>query len=276
MSEGTVSWQRTAGELSMPVGCDGAVHELHWQRGVVVPVDHPELDAERGLVGLGGPEPACLAMLRLWDDAVADGGFLAEWIDDSRLTPAWFSWLAMALERMRTEGFHEFLRRLPPARAQRMGEFLHRFPPAWIDRAAAAVAEAVTAGPGVGCDQAPSLIPLATSHRLRRAFVDSVGGRQVPVGAAALVPLSIEVRAGARPAVAGSLAGPGRAVSLTVDDRWLHLVWAAGAAVIEGRLVLGRRRGLAAVVVWNGGSAGPTLSDRLVVHDGQRWRLAAV
>ncbi len=222
----------------MSVGCEGNRHRLLWRQGRVELLDHPELEAELAMVGLGGPEPRCVSLLRLWDDALADGGFLAEWVDETRLSPSWFSWLAMALERMRSEGFHEFLRGLPPARAQRMGEFLHSFPVPWVDRASAAVSLAVAEGSGVACDQASGLLAAGVSHRLRRAFVDGVGGRQLAVGAAALVPLRIGIESGVEPSIAGSLTGPERGVRLLVDRSWLHRVWAAGASVIDGRLVL--------------------------------------
>jgi hypothetical protein len=238
------------------------MHNLRWNRGSVHLLDHPDLDAELAMVGLGGPEPTCVSLHHLWNDAMVDGGFLGEWVDDTRLTPAWFSWLAMALERMRSEGFHEFLRVLPPARAQRMGEFLDRFPLPWLDRAAAGISERVFEGEGVGCEMAPLLLSTAVSHRLRRAFVDAVGGRQLAVGAAALVPLRLSVtapiqagdpqadpRLGGGPAtgpmvtghdrlVEGALSGPDRGISLAVDRRWLHRVWGAGAAVIDGHLVV--------------------------------------
>lgn len=242
------TWADTAAEVTLAVSCQQQRHALRWRRGSVQLLDHPELEAELALVALGGAEPRCVSLLHLWNDAVADGGFLAEWVDESRLTAAWFSWLAMALERMRSEGFHEFLRGLPPARAQRMGQFLHAFPVPWIDRAAASVSAAVVDGDGVTCSQAPSLLSVAIANRLRRAFVDGVGGRQLSVGAAALVPLTISVSsaqgASARtvaigePSVSGSLTGPGRGVTIQVGPSWLHRVWACGAAVIDGRPTL--------------------------------------
>ncbi len=222
----------------MAVGCEGRRHRLRWRQGRLELLDHPELEAELAMVGLGGPEPACVSLLHLWDEAVVDGGFLAEWVDETRLSPSWFSWLAMALERMRSEGFHEFLRGLPPARAQRMGQFLDSFPLPWIDRASATVSLAVADGAGVVCDHAPDLLAAGVSHRLRRAFVDAVGGRQLAVGAAALVPLRIVVEPGVDPSIGGSLTGTDRGVTLVVDRSWLHRVWAAAGPVVDGRLTL--------------------------------------
>lgn len=277
------SWAEVAAPLELDVRCEGGVHRLRWSAGRVETVDHHDLDAERALVAFGGAEPACLSMLRLWDDAVADGGFLEEWVDEARLSDAWFSWLTMALERMRAEGFHEFLRGLPPARALRMGEFLHGFPPAWIDRAAATVAGAVEAGHDPICDEAHALIDAAVASRLRTAFVRAVGGRQLAIGAAALVPLQIEVGSGGvDPAIDGRLSGPGRGIAVTVDRAWLHRVWAVGAAVVDGRLVLARggHERTAIVVGW-GSDDRPqqqmAVVDRgSVVDDGAgdgRWRI---
>ncbi len=265
----------------MAVPCDGGVHRLMWGRRGIELIDHPDLDGELAMVALGGAEPRCLWLYRLWNDAVADGGFLAEWVDESRLSTSWFSWLAMALERMRTEGFHEFLRGLPPARAQRMGEFLNAYPLPWINRAAASVSEAVTEGVGVGCVHASPLLADAVGQRLRRAFVDSVGGRHLSVGAAALIPLAINVGGPEAPSLRGALTGPGRGVELIVDGSWLHRVWAAEAAVIDGDLVLavdppktGLGPAIATIVEWRrDGAAGaaPHLERRPVTFANGRW-----
>ncbi|MEM7326124.1 MAG: hypothetical protein AAF531_23755 [Actinomycetota bacterium] len=277
------AWCATAPPLDLPVRCGGAVHQLRWQKGEVTLADHKNLDAELALVAFGGAEPPCVARYRLWEDAIEDGGFLGEWVDDTRLRESWFSWLGMALERMRSEGFHEFLRGLPPNRAQRMGEFLHGFPVPWIDRAAAEVNHRVVDGAGVSCSQAVGLLRDGTAQRVRRAFVDAVGGRQLSVGAAALVPLSITV-ADEGPAVGGRLRGRDRGVALTVPATWLHRVRAAGAAVIDGELVLDIDRfdGGAAdalVVCWvddhvHNRAVGPTpiLTTRPVTFDGTAWR----
>ncbi len=224
--------------LGLTVDCEGGRHSLRLDGSTLELIDHPDLDAELAMIAFGGAEPACVALHRLWFEATADGGFLAEWVDETRMSQAWFSWLAMALDRMRAEGFHEFLRRLPPARAQRMGEFLHRFPTPWIDRAAAVVSETIFEGDGVECAHAAPLISTAISNRLRRAFVDAVGGRQLAVGAAALVPLTISTAAAELPVADGMLRGDGRGVAITVSKTWLHRVWAVDAAVIDGQLVL--------------------------------------
>lgn len=283
------AWAATAPDVELTVPCGPARHRLVWHQGQVRVADHPDLAAERALVALGGPEPACLAQLRLWHEAVADGGFLAEWVDEAHLGDARLSWLGMALERLRLEGFHEFLRHLPPPRAERMGQFLHRFPRPWLDRAACAVSAAVVEGDGVRCGLAPELVTQAVANRLRRSFVDSIGGRLTAWGAAALVPLAISVSSAEAPAVAGTATGPGRRVALTVGPGWLHRVWGAGAAVVDGHLVLAldpladdRTAAQARVVVWRqpagpdagGAAARPSVEVAEARHDGWSWRIA--
>ncbi len=271
------------------MSCGPGRHQLVWRQGDVLLIDHPDLASERALVALGGPEPPCLGRLRLWHEAVADGGFLAEWVDEAHLSDARLSWLGMALERLRMEGFHEFLRHLPPARAERMGQFLHRFPRPWLDRAACAVSAAVVEGDGVRCALAPELVTQAAAHRLRRAFVDSIGGRLTAWGAAALVPLTISVSPEGAPAVAGTVTGPGRAMALTVAPDWLHRVWGSGAAVIDGHLVLALTPTAVAavhearVVVWHppagailGSPAIPSIETAVAHHAGRSWRLGGL
>lgn len=292
-----MNWWEAAPALEMTVTCEGSQHLLRWRRDGIEPADHPELDAELALMALGGAPPACVSLIQLWDDAVTDGGFVGEWVDETRLNQAWFSWLSMALDRMRSEGFHEFLRRLPPARALRMGEFLDRFPLPWVDRAAAVVNEATfgsgsedsgggrgsgsdSDGDGVGCPLAPELLVTAAGNRLRRSFVDAVGGRQLTVGVAALVPLQLTIEDRVDPAVDGSLSGRDRGVSLTVSTSWLHRVWAAGAAVIDGRLTLSLDPGspggpnTARLITWDRtleGDLRPRIETLAVDFDAGRW-----
>ena len=235
----------------MPVPCAGTTHHLIWDADGVIVADHPELDAELALIAFGGEEPPCLALRRLWLDAVADGGFLAEWVDETHLGRARLSWLAMALERMANEGFHEFLRELPHARAERMGRFLHRFPRPWLDRAAATVSEAVANNHPVTCIHAERHLEDAVAARVRRSFVEAVGGGLLSVGAAALIPLHTTVGPGLAPGASGRLSGPERGVSLVVDRSWLHEVWAAGLAVVDGdKLVLARDGRCLRTVSW--------------------------
>ena len=171
-----------------------------------------------------------------------------------------------------------------------MGEFLHRFPVPWIDRAGAEVnARTIDAGglpepspagrPGgvIARQDLSTLLAQAAANRLRRAFVGAVGGRQLAVGAAALVPLAprVDARPEALASIEGRLTGPGRGVAIVVGPDWLHRVWAAGAAVVDGALVLdladdGRR---AIVVEWPDGAAGsPAIVRRAIRHGPGGWR----
>ncbi len=220
---------------------------MRWVEGQLQLDQHPDLDAELALIAFGGAEVPCMSRYRLWTDALADGGFLGEWYD-GEFDRARRWWLAMALERMRNEGFHEFLREIPLARARRMGQFLTEFPDAWIDRAACTVAasRSVLSEPN---DRVDALLRAATARRLRHGFALSIGGRHVPLGAAALVPLSVtvdpfSVGSRQRVAVEGRLEGRTSQARLVVDSRWLADVWGAGAQVIEGDLVLALEYGV--------------------------------
>ena len=277
-----MDWFDGVEDVELPVWCAGSAHRLRWHQGQVEMADHHDPDAELALVAFGGEEPPCLALQRLWDEAVADGGFLEEWVDDGHLSRARLSWLGMALERLRNEGFHEFLRSLPPSRAETMGRFLHSFPRPWLDRAAAAVAAATLDGEGVRCEYARPLITVAIAQRVRRAFVASVGRSELSLGAAALVPLRVGVvplrlDVPIEPLVAGRLKGPDRAVEITVDERWLHQVWAAGIGVIEDRLVLSvveRGVGSAEVIVVDWVDDAPALVLRSAALCGGSWQFA--
>ena len=286
-------WHRTADPTELSVGCSGERHKMVWRNGEVELLDHPDRDAELALVGLGGAEPNCIAHLRLFEDAVSDGGFLAGWADDSGLTQAWYSWLDAALERMRTEGFHEVLRELPQSRSMRQGEFISRFPLAWLDRAAAEVSEQVLGTDSSGrasvvcADAEPNLLH-AIRVRARRAFVQTVGRSHLTLGGAALVPLRIDITGNGAPQVEGRLTGSERQVVLTLDRTWLHDVWAAGASAIDDRLVVGLRTlsepnpdhnhtdAVATWVDWPNSSGNPAprevvLREGAVRHDGQGW-----
>lgn len=252
-----MSWADNAPILERAVACSGSQHTLRWSAGGLVLVDHPDRDAEVALVAFGGEEPPCLTLAHLWDEGVADGGFLAEWAH-GELDRARRWWLDMALERMRSEGFHEFLRDLPFPRARRMGEFLAAFDDEWLDRAAAEVAARLDGPEAATCDRAPWLIDNAVVRRVRRAFVSAVGGRQLALGAAALVPVRVQVLpGGAEPTVHGLLDGRASWAEITVGRRWLADVWAGGTAVVDGELVLAvdHETGTRQSVTWRNGHA---------------------
>lgn len=262
-------WTDAAPELVLEVTCRSgtgpARHRIRWIGGQVYLDQHPDLEAELALVAFGGEELPCVAMHRLWTDAVRDGGFVGEWAEGEYDTARRW-WLAMALERMRTEGFHEFLRDLPLLRARRMGQFLTSFPDEWIDRAACQVADSPPSN-----DRIVALLRAGAARRLRHAFAVAVGGQHVPLGAAALVPLTVEVgtvgvgtvgvgTVGC--AVEGRLDGRNSWARLVVSDRWLPDVWGTHRSVLDGGLVLAIRypegdrlqeggAAMASVVVWS-------------------------
>lgn len=278
-----MTWWDTALPLELAVNCGGDRHLLRWRRGELTLENHPALEAELALVALGGEEPACLGYRSLWEDAITDGGFLAEWVDETHLSPARLSWLTMALERMAGEGFHELLRDLPLRRAERMGHFLHRFPRSWLDRAAGTVSAAVVDGHGVACDHAAQFLSASVAVRVRRCFVTAVGGTHLTVGTAALVPLSISVAPTPISSISGGLRGPDRGIGIEVDPGWLHRVWAAGVGVIAGHLVIDVRPGpdgggttLLAVVDWDHSSPclAPTLSWQPATFTNSSWVLS--
>ena len=277
-----IFWNGTANPLTLDVMCDGLIHQLEWSDGAVRMCQHPDADAELALIGLGAPEPRCLNLLRLWDEALTDGGFLEEWVIETHLSDAYRSWLGMALERMRLEGFQEFLRGLPINRAARMGQFVHSYPMPWLDRAAAEVAHGLDIGRGVSCTDAPRHLQDGTSVRVRRAFVNAVGTTQLSLVAAALVRLDVHADAHLEASITGSLVSTDRPVRIDVSPSWLHTTWARGAAVVDGHLILGlsipsgttrtkRVSATAEAVMWDGGVA--QLQRRTAIFERNRWSL---
>ena len=187
---------------------------------------------------------------------MADGGFLDEWSSADGFTTARRSWLTTAFERSLTEGFQEYLRHLPFARAVASCRFLLAFPPAWIDAAAVEVARRVVHGDGVVCEHAAGYVDEAIAQRVRRAFAASLAHGTASLGFAALVPLRVTVVAGTEPRVVGVLDGRNSRVAITVDRSWLCDVWGAGLAAPSGELVLGRRGDEPLVVRWSTQGAG--------------------
>jgi hypothetical protein len=238
-------------EPVLDVACGGTVHRLRCAGGEVHLEDHADLDAERALVALGGAPPECLRRRDLWEAAVADGGFLDEWVAADGLTRARRSWLTTAYERSLTEGFQEYLRHLPYPRAVAACRFLLGFPPEWIDAAAVEVGRRVVHGGDVACQHAPAYLDEAIAQRVRRAFAASLARGSASLGFAALVPLRVNVVPGGVPVVTGVLDGRNSSVAITVDRSWLPDVWGAGLASPSGELVVGRRGDAALVVRWS-------------------------
>lgn len=263
-------------ELVLDVACGTATHHLRLVDGRVRLDDHADVDAERALVAFGGAPPACLELLELWEDAVSDGGFLAEWAGVERIPRSRISWLHAALERTRSEGLREFLWWMPEARAARMGRFLVTFPGPWLDRAAVEVAGRLASGEGAFSEHVEGFLAEGAARRLRWAFVRAVARTESGAGPAALVPLKPLVGDGIPARIEGLLKGRDSWAVVMIDVAWLADVWGVGAAVVEGDLVLAVADGWARAVRWvpGGGGLVPVLEDRPLVHDGGRWRFA--
>ena len=273
-------WHGTNHDLELSIRCGGTTHTVRWDDGAFEMLDHPDADSERALVAFGGPEPACLGVFELWNDGIVDGGFLEDWVVENHLSLSYLSWLGMAIERMRLEGFQEFLRDLPIHRAERMGRFVHTFPLPGLNRAAAEVSSALASGSNVACANAPRLLTEAAAQRLRRSFVSAVGDNHMPLGAAALVRLDIDVTERRETTVHGNLLGQDARVGIRIARDWLHEVWALGASTIGGDLVVdltleedvddrGQVTAVAYVVKWP--SRQPALAAVRVRHTGAGW-----
>lgn len=231
-------WFDGASPVTFETACEGARHTLTWRGGELLLDQHPEPDAERALVALGGRIPRCVEILDLWDAAVADGGFVEEWAPhhDADHKRRW--WLRTALERLRSEGVQDFLFDLPRDRAATMCEASITLPHELLDRAAGAVVDAADRSGWVVEPSLVSHVAEAVRLRLRRSFVTSLDGTMGQARSAALVPFRCQVGLEVSPAIEGRLAGRGSRAVATVRPSWLSRVWARGAAVHEGRLTL--------------------------------------
>ena len=120
------------------------------------------------------------------------------------------------------------------------------------------------------------LAAMAVSGALQVSPLDALF---VPLlGAAALVPFRPLIVDDAPPTVDGYLDGRNSRVEVVVPMRWLAGVWARGAAVVEGRLVLDvdDESKVATTVVWDGaGSEGfvPRLEQRRLTRTPDGWAL---
>ena len=231
-------WYQDVPDSVMPVTCEGHQHQIIWSAGKVKLVDHPQIDAERTLVALGGTKPRCLELLELWDLAVKDGGFIEEWAPWQKADSQRRWWLGTAIERLRSEGVQDFLFDLPRDRALQMGEFSTAVPHAFLDRAMATV---VDDGYQRGWDFNPSLtrhLAEATKLRARRSFVAALASQRPSIPNPALVPFSCTVDLTLKPKIIGRLSGRASKIEITLHPKWLSDVWARGVSVFQDKFTL--------------------------------------
>ncbi len=188
------------------MGWAGEVHHVRWSRGRVRADAHPDLAGEEALAALGGELPTCVAAVAAWRAAVADGGFLGDWADVDLDDPVYRHHLQISVNRLRAEGVQDFLRGLPPRRAEAMGQFLLAFPQRWVDRAALAVVRAGRSGRHD--ERTAAAVRRAVQVRARSAFVHSLRRWSAVVRPAALVRFDCRVIGwDAPPSAAGVLDG---------------------------------------------------------------------
>jgi len=233
-----VPWFDRVPSVTFEAECEGQRHEITWEAGTLRLSHHPEPDAERALVALGGRIPRCVEILDLWDAALDDGGFVEEWAPNHDADHKRRWWLRTALERLRSEGVQDFLFDLPRDRASTMCEATITLPHELLDRAAGSVVDAADRSDWDVEPQLVTHVAEAVRLRLRRAFVASLGGQMGQVRSAALVPFRGLVGMAVEPALEGRLAGRGSSAVARVQPSWLSRVWARGVAVHEGRLTL--------------------------------------
>ncbi|MGD9754132.1 MAG: hypothetical protein AB7W59_24325 [Acidimicrobiia bacterium] len=256
-----MGWADAVPDASLPVACGGSVHHLHWHAGRVRADAHPDLAGEEALAALGGELPACVGAVLRWRAAVADGGFLSDWADLDLDDPVYRHHLQIAVNRLRAEGVQDFLRGLPPRRAEAMGRFLLAFPQRWVDRAALAVVRAGRAG-GLEARTAAA-VDRAVQVRARSAFVRSLAGWSAVVRPAALVRFDCRVGGWDEPpAAAGLLDGTASWCRVALSPRWLLEVWGPGAAVDAcGDL---RLAATGETLVWQPADGGPPAATIVV------------
>ena len=231
-------WYEQVPPVTFDVDCEGNRHSITWSQGNIVLQQHPEIDAEKALVALGGVKPKCLEVFDLWQLAVLDGGFIEEWAPwhYSDRQRRW--WLRTALERLRSEGVQDFLYDLPRERALKMGEVSVTLPHEFLDRATAAVVDAADQR---GWDFTPSLsrhLAEATRLRARRAFVKAVSHQRPSIPSPALIPFRCHINLSEESWVRGYLSGRDSHVEVSLHPRWLSRVWARGVAVHKGRFTV--------------------------------------
>jgi hypothetical protein len=212
----------TAGTAT--IDCGGARHRLSVRDGELHTHDHDAV-GELALHALGGRLADCLIYVLVWRQSFADG-FLSFWAAHESLD-------ALARAHLRRQWIDNYWEGWPSEPPPAVVLFEQQ----WQDALGAAVARhAVRAGR----PDRVAAVHRAVRVRLRTAFVKSLASVSAHRRPDALVPLTIAVEPGP-PAASGRLAQSGSSVELRVGAEWLWEVWAAGGAVVDGRLVLAHR-----------------------------------
>ena len=66
MSVHPLPWWVGVAPAHAEIECEGGTHRVEWIDGAVHAIDHPDPDADRALVALGGSSPACLDVVGAW------------------------------------------------------------------------------------------------------------------------------------------------------------------------------------------------------------------
>ena len=233
-----MAWYDGVADSNFDVDCEGQRHTICWSNGEILLTHHPDVQAEKTLVALGGRKPRCLEIFELWEFAISDGGFIEEWAPWHEADHQRRWWLKTALERLRSEGVQDFLFDLSRERAVRMGEVVTTLPHEFLDRAMATV---VDAGDRRGWDFAPAIsrhLFDATKLRARRSFVRALSHQRPAIPNPALLPFVCHVDLSRESAVEGQIAGRDSRIEIRLHPRWLSEVWARGLAVHCGRFTV--------------------------------------
>ena len=231
-------WYDQVPAVSFEVDCEENRHTITWSGGQIILEQHPQIDAEKALVALGGAKPNCLNVFELWEFALRDAGFIEEWAPWQTADRQRRWWLRTALERLRSEGVQDFLYDLPRERAVKMGEASVALPHEFLDRAMATVVDVRDQS---GWDFGPALsrhLAEATRLRSRRAFVKALTNQRPAVPSPALIPFKCEIELHGEPWIHGCLSGRDSSIEISLHPRWLSRVWARGVSVHNDRFTV--------------------------------------
>ncbi len=231
-------WTERIPSASFDVQCEGSNHKVVWSEGKLLLCAHPEVDAEKALIALGGKTPHCLQILDLWESAVSDGGFIEEWAGCFKTDKRRRWWLSTALDRLKSEGVQDFLHDLPRARAQKMCEVTIGLPHEFLDLAAVTVVAQADEGLRDLDEYLLTHSTHAVQMRSRRSFVLTLQAHESSFRSPALIPFQCLVNNDVTPTITGVLAGKNSNVLLTLRPSWLNRVWARNLAIYEKRLTI--------------------------------------